>query len=114
MLRLNNTQKNFHKGVSLVEIILAIALIGILLISFLNVFVFGFTTLVNAGKTTKMAYSAQAQMEVDRSTSLATGTDTMVFNFPTPGAITITGTVVEVEVNENGKIIKLYSFIPNK
>ena len=51
------------KGMTLIEIIIAIAILSIIAMYFLSTFVFGFKGIMNSGKNTKAAYIAQQGME---------------------------------------------------
>jgi len=51
------------KGMTLIEIVIAIAILSIIAMFFLSTFVFGFKGIMNSGKNTKAAYIAQQGME---------------------------------------------------
>ena len=56
-------KKTKAKGMTLVEIIVAIAILGIIAMFFLGTFVFGMKGIMNAGKNTKAGYTAQQGIE---------------------------------------------------
>lgn len=56
-LKLNN-----QKGLTLIEIILSMAILGILAITFLTMFSSGFRSIIKAGDKTVAAYDAQQSM----------------------------------------------------
>ncbi|MCD4712444.1 MAG: prepilin-type N-terminal cleavage/methylation domain-containing protein [Clostridiales bacterium] len=59
------SSRNRKKGMTLVEIIIALAIIGIMAISFLTIFTSSFSTIFSMGRRTK-AMNDEAQMYMDQ------------------------------------------------
>ena len=61
-MKISKRKKN-NKGMTLIEIIIAMAILAIIGVTFLNVFGSGYIGIVSGGKHTKTAYKAQQLVE---------------------------------------------------
>lgn len=75
------TKRN-HSGMTLVEIIVALAIVGIIAVGFLPMFSNGIKFLVNNGNQIKGMYTNQNTIEKKISQDLNSGADTMSIVFP--------------------------------
>ena len=72
---------SLHKGFTLIEIILAMAIFGIILVSFLGAFTNGFTTILSMGKRTQAVAKAQAVIDfIDKEGTIEADLLTASFN----------------------------------
>jgi len=79
----NNTQKGF----TLIEVILSIALLGIISVAFLTMFTSGIVGITNSGKKSISHYTAQSQIESEINESgnisnVVTSTTEISLTFP--------------------------------
>lgn len=104
--------KSKSSGMTLIEVIISIAILGILTIVFLNMFTSGYIGVVNAGKRTIVGYDAQKAVE-ESMTSLSAGYETIEINFSDGPTFIIDGHKIEKEVISGNQSIKITTFIPN-
>lgn len=101
---------NNKKGITLIEIIIAIAILSIVVIVFLTVFSFGFKSIVTAGDRTSDMFEVQSNIE----NSL-----TQKYNGTTPasvGQITIDGGSIVPQGIVTSKIVngvEIWYFMPS-
>ncbi len=97
------------KGVSLIEIIISIGILGIILVSFLTMFSFGFNQIVRSGNKNKDSFVAQKDLEK----RLATGE----FSNPKDLEIKFGDMIVKSSggesVSQEGLLSKFFGFLPN-
>ncbi len=101
------------KGMTLVELIIAIAILGIIMVSFLSMFTTGFIGIMNASKHTEAGYEAQKDMENSISSDPNTGAVLIEIDFPDGVTIDSTGKILEEEVDHDGRTINIKTFVPN-
>jgi prepilin-type N-terminal cleavage/methylation domain-containing protein len=110
-------------GMTLLEIILSLAIIGIIAISFLPLFTSGFIWVKNAGNETKAAFVAQQSMEKRLSGQIVTETE--ILNNPKQSNIIISvtfngmskvvtskGDLETIEYDDGKSYVKFVSFFP--
>lgn len=107
-------------GFTLIETIVAIALIAIVLVAFLGAFLQGFTGVTTAGKKSLSVYTSSKELE----SYLATGTlsaytstpvaTTIIIQLPKPlsSVMTVTGKIITASKSENGMTSEVRTFIP--
>ena len=93
------------KGFTLIEIILAIAIIGIMAVAFIPVFTSGFKGVIYAGETKTGMFDSQNILEQEVADSVNTGTETLTVIFPADG------TNPEFSVTTNGETVNNDSYI---
>ncbi|AOT68180.1 prepilin-type N-terminal cleavage/methylation domain-containing protein [Geosporobacter ferrireducens] len=120
---------NNSKGLTLVELIISIAIVGIIAVAFLGIFTSGITGIISGGNLTKAGYVAQQAMENQieglaiSSTAVTASTNPPIPSLP-PVAVTLNFTGVAVPITVNGKVeqieyddgryrINIGTFIPN-
>jgi prepilin-type N-terminal cleavage/methylation domain-containing protein len=111
------------KGMTLIEIIVAIAILGIISVSFFAMFTTGFKGIINAGKYSKAEYVAQKAMEnrvagvavagVTNITANTVNSVALSINFGILSPITVNGKIELIEYNDGEKKINLATFVPN-
>lgn len=110
---------NNYKGMTLIELIVAIAILGVILVSFLSMFGTGYIGIIKASKHTKVVYEAQKNIENQIILSTSNGSDQITLVFPGEGTdpdITINspGKIIEEQADYDGRSINIRTFIPNK
>lgn len=101
-MKISKRKKN-NKGMTLIEIIIAMAILAIIGVTFLNVFGLGYIGIISGGKHTIVAYSGQQKTE--EAITTATGTTTTSPPIPFPGVakpIQRTGREVVIIEDLNG------------
>jgi prepilin-type N-terminal cleavage/methylation domain-containing protein len=109
--------KKSKKGMTLIEIIISIAILGILAVSFLTLFVTGFSGITGAGNRSKAQYNVQTKIEEELNSSTSpAGTDTIIINFlnSTTDKIEVQGKIKAENTIFNGKKANITFFKPNK
>lgn len=99
-------------GMTLIELIIAIALLGIITVAFINVFSFGYISIINAGKNTEAGYTAQKNLENEIINDTSVANQTMIISFPGGVNVQVNGTAIEEEITEGQSTIKVNTFIP--
>jgi len=92
------------KAMTLVEIIMAIALIGIITVSILTLLTSGFTQITSSGERAKALFQAQAQIESDINDIGQSASD---------AAETLTLKIDDVEIIVPGKIKSVNTALPS-
>ena len=97
---------------TLIEVIVSMAILGIIAVAFLNIFASGFIGVLSSGKRTEVGYEAQQAVEeaIDLQTS---GADKVTIVFPDGPSLEIEGYMIVEEVNNGKEKIKITTFIPN-
>jgi len=78
---------NLKKGFTLIEVILSIAILGIISIAFLTMFTSGIVGISNSGKKSVSHYTAQSQIEININDSENLPDDTSPINLNFSGII---------------------------
>lgn len=104
------------KGYTLVEVIIALAMIGILAISFLSIFTSGFRTIAKTGHRAVAAYGSQQQLSEKVINASALDSDEyseqkLTFTFKSGPVIEVDVRVIETEVEVNGNKSKMNGFV---
>lgn len=103
-----------EQGFSLIELVIAIALLAIVVVAFLGMFTFGFSTISTTGKKTVANYSAQSVIEqsISDSDSVNRTTGSITLIDASDVSITIIGKIVKKDID--GSIhVKLVTFVGN-
>ena len=104
------------KGYTLVEVIIALAMIGILAISFLSIFTSGFRTIARTGHRAIAAYGSQQQLSTKVVSSDTLDSDEyteqeLTFTFKSGPIIKVDVRLIETEVEVNGSKSKMNGFV---
>ena len=104
---------NSSKGFTLIEVVISMALIGIVIVSFLNIFTTGFMGIVRSGHRADAAYQSQQEMtnKLIQENSFIDATS-ISYNFSGGPTITVDVSIMEAETVVNGNVSKMKSFIP--
>lgn len=90
--------KEYNKGITLIEIILAIALIGIVSITCLNLITAGFKSITRAGKSSEDQYFAQSDIETKIANDSSGTLANVIIDFNGPGGFTY-------QINNSGDVV---------
>lgn len=112
-----------NKGMTLVEIIVSLAIFGILSVLFLNVFLGGILLTVRSGDRTEMVAEAASSIEskiADNSftssaiKSSSPASVSIIYNYGTPSqqSSSLDGLKIETEVAQDGQIVQIDYFVP--
>jgi prepilin-type N-terminal cleavage/methylation domain-containing protein len=119
MTKLVNVKKN--KGLSLVEVIVSLAVLGLLFALFSGVFINGFESITTAGRRNTVDYHIQEFMEkrlagytpsITNVSSVETGSVNMDITFGTY-TVSVTGTKINTTYNDSEDNVTMTSFIPD-
>lgn len=104
------------KGYTLIEVIIALAMIGILAISFLSIFTSGFRTITRTGHRAVAAYGSQQQLSEKVVNADALDSDEyseqkLTFTFKSGPVIELNVRVIETVVEVNGNTSKMNGFV---
>lgn len=114
MIKCKKYIKN-KKGFTLIEVILSIAILGIISVAFLSIFTNGLIGIANSGKKSISHYSAQNQIEsnindsADLPSNVITSTENITLKFPGSTNI-VSGRQVDVTYNYGSKSKILTTF----
>ena len=108
--------KKSKKGMTLIEIIISIAILGILAVSFLTLFGIGFSGIAGAGNRSRAQYDVQTKIEEELSSSSTGGTDKISIKFSDVATdkIEVQGKIKTENTILNGKQVNITFFMPNK
>lgn len=102
-----------EKGFTLIEIIISLAILGMIVISFTTAFTSSFSGIFSSGKKSQALH--EAQTKIDRKiNSVTTGRDILKIKFLGVPEITIQGKKEIVNVEYNDRSVSLTTFIPNR
>lgn len=99
-----------RKGLTLLEVVISMALIGMVAVVFLSIFTTGNSNIFKAGKRTTQILSAQEKIDSKIKTNSDEGIEEVEVNIPGIATIKIKGTYVTE--TEDG--ITITTFVPNK
>ena len=98
----------------MIEVIVAIAVIGIIAVSFLTVMAMSFRWIVNSGNRTKAAYESQTAVDQQIAAQSTPGTGSLDLNVPGLGSsVPVNGTYYSQPVTVNGQTVTVIVFVPN-
>ncbi|MBZ9688550.1 type II secretion system GspH family protein [Clostridium estertheticum] len=118
MIKYKKYLKN-KKGFTLIEVILSIALLGIISIAFLTMFTSGIVGITNSGKKSVSHYTAQNQIEsnindlANLPSNVVTSTKSITLTFPGNTGIVISGRQVDVTYTYGSRSKILTTFTTN-
>lgn len=110
-----------RKGVTLIEIIIAVAILGIIAAAFLMMFSNGLSTIYFAGNKSRATFSAQSDVDNKILNSSDVNTDTIYVDFydietpdssVTPVTKSVTGEIIQGTAVVGGKNSVIVTFIP--
>jgi len=104
-----------NKGVTLIELILSIGILGIILVSFLGIFSSGFRFVVFAGDKSESTFMSQENIDSIISGETVDGsnitTTTMSIDLPDGSTIDIDGKIVTINESKNNQNSVITTFI---
>lgn len=109
------------RGITLIEMVIALAIFGLISVSFLGMFTSGFKGVTSAGKYSKAGYVGQKAMENTLGgipvaepyvTSSTVSSVPVSMNFAGT-SVTVTGKVELINYNDGKYSIELATFIPD-
>lgn len=98
--------KNKKKGFTLVEIIVSLAIIGIISVSFLSMFGFGFKIIAMSGKNSRSDFNAQSLIE----SNISDDSNTSAALTRTDGSITLYKSNVQYAIINGSNIQVTYPY----
>ena len=112
-----------NKGMSLVEIIVSLAIFGVLSVLFLNVFLGGILLTVRSGDRAEMVAEAASSIEQKIADNTFTspaiksstpGSVNIIYNYGTGNqkSSVLDGLKVETELDQGGQVVRMDYFIP--
>lgn len=102
------------KGMTLIEIIIAITIIAIIAISIFPIFTMGLVTINSAGNRSEAQYKTQAEIENDLNIDTG-GTDTITIDIPDSSLdINVKGKLETKITKINGSQVSITYFKPNR
>lgn len=105
--------KNNQEGLTLIEVIISLAILGIMIVAYLTVFTSGFTGIMRAGHRAEAAYDAQQeQTQKIMESSTFVGNDDITLNFDGGTSVTLDVSFMESSVDVNGNTSVMKSFVP--
>lgn len=108
-----NSKKSNINGMTLIEVIVSLAIFGIIAVAFLNVFVSGFLGVISSGKRTEVGYLAQQAVE-ETINEIDIGSDKVTIVFSGGPTLEVEGNTIVQEVNNGKESITITTFIPNR
>lgn len=111
----SKTGKTNQKGVTLVEIIVALAILGIISVTFLTIFAGTFKWVIDGGDRGEAVFSAQQAVESNLVDSSTGSPVTVVIRKQDGSSITVAGKLVEPSGLAAGSVGEdIRTFVPNK
>ena len=103
---------NNNRGITLIEIILSIALVGIIFVTFLSTFSTGYVGIINAGDRADAAYRSQQKLtdKLLKDEITAENKD-ITYDFGGGTTLTVNVSIIEAETEINGDSSIIKSFI---
>lgn len=111
------SKKTHDTGLTLVEVIVALAVLTIVLIPFLNLLIGSSVNIFAAGNKNQALYDAQKELENEIKTSSGQGqTHSLQINFPGVAQMQVDGKIITINENylrgNNTEVTELKAFIP--
>ena len=103
-----------NKGFTIVEVLVALALLSITAVAFVTLMTFSVSSVFVAGEKSEEIFAAQGQVERDISTKKPSGTDAVTIKFPAGSDLTIKGEQLEIVYEYDGKSGSIKYFLPEK
>ena len=100
-------------GFTLIEIIVSLAIIGILSVSFFTIFTSGFTYIAKAGNRSVAGFSTQNVVEQTLINIPLQSTSYMTITLPDTSTIRVYGNTISKTTNYNGGHVDITFFQPN-
>jgi len=103
------------KGFTIVEVLVAMALLSLAAVAFIALMSFSVSSIFLAGEKSEKIFDAQGEIESEISAQTPSGDDEVKINFP--GAaddLTITGEKLEITYEYNGGSSSIIYFLPTK
>lgn len=106
-----------QKGFTLIEAVIAIAIIGIMCISFLSIFTSGFTTISKSGNRSSALFIVQSNIEEKLNgasiTPLTLTPLEFIITIPNyPSTIAIPGDIITESISVKGQTVTITAFKP--
>ena len=101
------------KGMTMIELIVSLAILGIIAVTFLSIFVSMFRGIMNAGHRGKAAFSAQQSIENSIATNIKDGTATLKITYNGTTEVTIQGKNQSGTATSGTSSVTVRVFIPN-
>ena len=106
-------QKNYENGMTLVEIIVSLAILGIMAAIFLPIFTGMFKWIADAGNRDKAVYQARGAVE-NAMASTTPGADNLIIHINGSATnITLKGRVEAQTVTVGGRTVSVTAYVPN-
>lgn len=110
MLRNRTFQKN--NGFTLVEVLVALSIITIIVISFTTLLASSYVNIISAGKKSLASYSVQEEMEERIAHEQATDVGDLQIPFPKAGNINVAGGFIELQNTQGVHTSQSTAFLP--
>ncbi len=101
-----------RKGLTLLEVIISLAIIGILAVVYFSIFTTGFTGIVRANSKNIASFNIQKEVESELNDNTNPTGSTLIINLPDNSTETINGAIVYVEEEIDGDVVAIYFFKP--
>ena len=103
------------KGFTIVEVLVAMALLSLAAVAFIALMSFSVSSIFLAGEKSEKIFDAQGEIESEISAQLPSGDDEVKINFPdSADDLTITGEKLEITYEYNGGSSSIIYFLPIK
>lgn len=111
-----------NNGFTLIEVIVSIAILGIVVISFQYLFTFAYTQIISAGHKSEATFESHQEVEKRIAGDLSNGSvisttgSTITINLPASSSITIppqSGTVITFKAVKDGRTGTVTTFLPD-
>ncbi|MGI6142069.1 MAG: type IV pilus modification PilV family protein [Caldicoprobacterales bacterium] len=110
------------EGFTLIEIIISLAILGLITVSLLGLFSFGFKAIFDSGKNSQAQYVGQQALEnvladiditgIDHVTSNLDKDTKVILDFGLTNNIEVDGKIKSIQYNDGKRKIDLATFIP--
>jgi prepilin-type N-terminal cleavage/methylation domain-containing protein len=102
-----------QKGFTLLEAIIALGIIGIIAVSFLSMYTFGFTNISKSGSRSSALFTAQSNVEEKLSGTPGTTPSSLTITIPNSSSISVPGNTIIESVTANGQAVTIKAFKPS-
>ena len=100
------------RGFTLVEVLVALTILTIIVISFTTLFTSSYVNIISAGNKSQATYNVQKEMEERIADELATDVGDLQIPFPIAGNINVPGGLLELDDTQGNRTSESTAFLP--
>lgn len=101
------------KGLTLIEAVIAIGIIGIIAVSFLSMYTLGFSTISKSGSRSSALFTVQSKLEEKLNGTSGTTPTSLTIIVPNSSPISVSGNIITESTTIKGQAVTITAFKPS-